>query len=127
MADIIFPGELPIDTIGQSRLPSNVDLAIWKGDAFEVIIQVTDSLGNPVPLTGMTPEAMIREDFSSPTVYSFTCTVQNSNEVRIYMPSATSKTIPAGDYVWNFQLVDTNSDVRTYLAGDVKVYAEVDV
>ena len=44
----------------------------------------------------------------------------------MYMSSAVSDLITPGDYVWNFQITAPNGDVRTYLAGDVKVYAQVD-
>lgn len=127
MADIIFPDEVPIDTLGASQLPSNVDIAFWKGDVQEYIIDMKNEDGTPIILEGYEPSAVIRASFNSPTEYAFTCTVINTNQVRLYLPSTLSTTIPAGDYIWNFQLKQTSTeDVRTYLAGDVIVYAEVD-
>lgn len=126
MADIIFPGDQPSGVLGASNLPTNVDLAFWKGDAQEFIVKMTNELGVALVLTGYTPAAVLKESFNSPTSYSFTTTIQNGNEVRVYLPSSISKTIPAGSYVWNLQLTAPNGDVRTYLAGDVTVYAEVD-
>lgn len=132
MADIIFPGESPSSTLGATKLPSNVDLSIWKGDAQEYLIKLestnTDGTKSPIDLTGCTAQAVIRQDFSATTTYPFTCTVTNATggEVKVYLSSADSKNIPAGDYVWNFQITAANGDVRTYLAGDVKVHAEVD-
>ena len=126
MADIIFPGEAPSDTLGTTRLPNNVDLAFWRGDAQEFLVRMNNEDGTPIDLTGMTAQATIRANFSAPTQYNFTTTI-TGNEVRLYLPSSVSKTIPAGDYVWNFQLTTVaTGDVRTYLAGDVTVYAEVD-
>jgi hypothetical protein len=126
MADIIFPGEVPADTLGSTRLPNNVDLAFWKGDMQEFIIEMNNEDGTPVDLTGQTAQAVIKQSFTSSTVYPFTCTI-NANKVRLYLSSPISKTIPGGDYIWNFQLTTTaTGDVRTYLAGDVTVYAEVD-
>lgn len=126
MADVIFPGDTPIDNIGETKLPTNLDLSIWQGDAQEFIVQMTTEAGADIDLTGATAQAVIRASFSAPTQYAFTCTVQNTNEVRVYMSSAVSDTIPAGDYVWNFQITGGDGDVRTYLAGDVTVYAQVD-
>lgn len=126
MADIIFPGEAPSDTLGTTRLPNNVDLAFWRGDAQEFLVRMNNEDGTPIDLTGMTAQATIRASFSAPTQYDFETSITD-NEVRLYLPSAVSKTIPAGDYVWNFQLTTVaTGDVRTYLAGDVTVYAEVD-
>lgn len=127
MADIIFPGEAPADTLGTTRLPNNVDLAFWKGDVQEFIIDMKNEDLTPVDLTGLEPSAVIRASFTAPTSYEFEATVFDGNKVRLYLPSAVSKTIPAGDYIWNFQLETVaTGDVRTFLAGDVTVYAEVD-
>lgn len=101
-------------------------MAFWKGDSQEFIVKFTDDNGTPINLAGYLPAAVIKATFNSATSYVFTTTVQNTNEVRVYLSSAISKTIPAGDYIWNLQLTAPNSDVRTYLAGDVTVYAEVD-
>lgn len=126
MADIIFPGEATDGVIGSSRLPTNVDLEWWKGDAQEFFISLTNDQGEAIDLSGYTPSAVVKSSFNSLTSYAFTTTIQNTNQVRIYLSSATSKTIPAGDYIWNFQLTNPSGDVRTYLAGDVTVFAEVD-
>lgn len=128
MADLIFPGAAPSGTIGSTRLPDNLDLEIWKGDYQQFIIKMQNPDGTPINLTGYTAQAMIRASFTAPTSYPFTCTIggTGNNEVTLYMSSANCKLIPAGDYVWNFQLTYPNGDTRTYLAGDVKVYAEVD-
>lgn len=127
MADIIFPGDTPLESLGVNKLPNNVDLSIWKGDAQTYIINMQDGNGDPIDLGGYTPQAVIRQSFTAIDTYPFTCTVTGTNEVTLYLPSSVSKTIPSGDYIWNFQLTDSVSgDVRTYLAGDVTVYAEVD-
>lgn len=126
MADIIFPGEEPQENIGLSKLPGNADFSMWQGDSQDFTVKLNDSLGAPIPLTGFTAQATMRASFNAPTSYDFDCTIQNGNEVRIYMSSADSELVPAGDYIWNFQITNTAGDVRTYLAGDVKVYAQVD-
>jgi hypothetical protein len=106
---------------------TTLTLPLWKGDAQTYIIKLSAGDGTPIDLTGYTAQAVVRASFNAPLTYPFACTIMNTNEVRLYMSSAVSKSIPAGDYVWNFQLTDTvTNDVRTYLAGDVTVYAEVD-
>lgn len=126
MADIIFPGDTPQGMLGSSKLPTNLDLTIWQGDAQEFIVTLTAAEGAPINLSGCTAQAVIRGDFTAPIQYPFTCTIQNTNQVKVYMSSAMCATIAAGDYVWNFQITNGAGDVRTYLAGDVKVYAQVD-
>lgn len=126
MADIIFPDTTPDGVVGQTTLPANIDLAFWKGDAQEFVVRLTDVNAVPITLTGTTPAAAMKASFNSPTSYEFTTSVQNINEIRVYLPSSVSKTIPAGNYIWNLQITQANGDVRTYLAGDVTVYDEVD-
>lgn len=126
MADVIFPGQTPQGDLGQSSLPSNYDIVFWRGDAQTFILTWNDSSNNPVNLTGYTAKAAIKASFSSTTQYPFTCTIQNTNQVKMYMSTAVSSTIPAGTYVWDFKIVDSVSgDQHTYLAGDVVVYDEV--
>lgn len=126
MADLIFSDQPTVGVLGEEQLPQNVDMTLWKGDARTFIVRFKDEAGNALNLAGYTPLAVMKSSFNSPTPYNFTTTVQNGNEVKIYLPSTISKTIPAGDYIWNFQLTAPNGDVRTYLAGDVTVLAEVD-
>lgn len=126
MADIIFPGEAPVDNVGKNKLPSNMDLSIWQGDAQEFIISLTSETGTPINLAGCTASALIRQSIGAPTSYAFTCTIEGTNNVRVKMTSAVCKTIMPGSYVWNFQITAADGSVRTYLAGDVTVYAEVD-
>lgn len=126
MADIIFPDTTPDGVVGQTTLPTNVDLAFWKGDALEFVVRLTDENAVPIPLAGTTPAAVMKASFNSPTPYEFTTSIQNINEIRVYLPSSVSKTVPAGNYIWNLQITQANGDVRTYLAGDVTVYDEVD-
>lgn len=125
MADIIFPGATPAVSLGSTWLPQNVDLTIWRGDKQEYVVAFTDNNGNPVDLTGQVPKAQIKQNYSSVTSYNFTCTIQNSNQVKIYLSTALSETLVPGDYIWDFQLTDVSGDVRTYLAGDVSVLGEV--
>jgi hypothetical protein len=127
MADIIFPGQTPSDTLGTTRLPNNVDMTFWRGDAQTYNIALTDASNNPIDLSGYTAKAAIRASFTAPTKYAWACTIHDTNQVTLYLSSAVSATITAGSYVWDFKLVETaTGDTRTYLAGDVTVYDEVD-
>lgn len=125
MADVIFPGQTPQGSLGVQSLPGNMDLSIWRGDAQTFVVALTDAANQPISLAGRTAAAVIRATSTSTTKYAFTCTIQNSNQVKLYMSSAVSSTIPAGSYIWSFETTDATGDVRTYLAGDVIVYDEV--
>jgi hypothetical protein len=128
MADLIYPGESPQADIGLTRLPENVDFSMWQGDKQDFLIVMTNEDDTPIDLTDFTAEAVIRASFTAVETYDFECTIQgvDNNEIYIYMGSDITDTIPAGDYVWNLQITDSNGDVRTLLAGDVRVLAQVD-
>ena len=111
--------------LGSTQLPSNVDLAIWQGDAQLFGIELAGAGGAEIDLTGLVPSAVIRKDFSATTSYPFVCTLDGSR-IKLYLSSATTKAMEAGSYIWNLQMTSSNGDVRTYIAGDVTVYAEVD-
>lgn len=126
MADIIFPGDIPSDDLGTTRLPNNVDMVFWRGDSQTYVIALTAEDGAAIDLTGFTAKAAIKAGFDATTKYDWTCTI-TGNSITLYLPSSVSSTIPAGSYVWDFKLVDSvTHDQRTYLAGDVTIYDEVD-
>jgi len=127
MADIVRPGETAGGPLNAGALPQNYDLAIYKGDAVEIYVTVKDNAGVPVVLTGYTPKAQMKVDYSSVTATAdFTCTLTGTTgQVKIYLSSTISSTLPVGSFIWDFQLKAPNNDVRTYLTGDVTVYPEV--
>lgn len=128
MADIIFPGQVPEDDLGVTRLPNNVDMVFWRGDSQTYILVLTADDGTPIDLSGYNAKASMKAGFDATTKYDFTCTVDPNvtGKVTVYLPSSVSSTIPAGSYVWDFKLVEKVShDQRTYLAGDITVYDEV--
>lgn len=126
MADIIFPGQVPDGTLGNDRLPANMDLLLWQGDAQTYIINLAAEDGSPIDLTGYTTRGTIRASFTDPVKYSFACTHTDTNQITLYLSSTVSASLTPGSYVWEFQVQAPNGDVRTYLAGDVTVFAEVD-
>jgi hypothetical protein len=99
---------------------------IWQGDAQRYAIALTGAGNVAADLSGVTASAVIRENYTAPASYAFTCTV-SGNVVSLYLSSTVTKSMPAGSYVWNLQVADNaTGDVRTYMAGDVTVLPEVD-
>lgn len=126
MADIVYPGQTAGGPLNSGAMPSNHDLAIYKGDYVELFVTVKDSLGVAVNLTGTTPKAQLKSDYEDATPIDFVCTLTGvTGQVKIFLSSATCSTLEPGTYIWDFQITDTTSKTRTYLAGDVVVYNEV--
>lgn len=118
MPDLIFPGQLPSGNINQG-LPANYDLALWQGDAVKFTLAFTNTDGTAMDLSTWTAAASMRANFSSETLYDFSCSVSDATggKVLVYLPSSTSKTIPAGGYVWSFEMTDSAGTFARSLPG----------
>lgn len=127
MADIVYPGQTPGGTLGVDFLPSNFDLVLYKGDYFPLRVTLKDPVTTlPIDLTGYTAAAQIRTDFEDPIAYDFEVAITPGiGQVDLLLSSATSETIPAGSYVWDFEVTDPSGNVRTYITGDVQMLNEV--
>jgi hypothetical protein len=125
MADIVFPGQLS-GVLGRESLPSNYDLELYRGDYFSTSVVLKDSTGAVLNLTGYTAECSIRQTFSSTEAFTATCNITaGEGRIDILFPSSVTSDIVAGDYIWDFQVTNPDGNVKTYLAGDVRVYDEV--
>lgn len=127
MADIVYPGQTPGGTLGADFLPSNFDLVLYKGDYFPLRVTLKDSAGiAPLDLTGYTAAAQIRSDFDDTVFYAFDVTITPLiGQIDLLLTSDTSELIPAGSYVWDFEVTDPSGQTRTYITGDVQMLAEV--
>lgn len=125
MADVVFPGS-PAGLLGAESLPSNFDLVLYKGDYFSTSVVIKDSTDSPLNLTGYTANCSIKASYSASSSFDATCTITAlEGKVDILFPSTVTDGIAAGSYVWDFQVVNPDGNVRTYIAGDVKIYDEV--
>jgi hypothetical protein len=129
MADLVFPGLDPDATVLNSdAMPENVDMVIYKGDYVDVLVTVNVSVGVPMDLSGYTAAASLKIDYEDVAPVDFTCTIVgdgSAGQVRIYLPTTASSTLVAGDYIWDFELINGDGDARTYMTGDVTVHPEV--
>jgi hypothetical protein len=127
MADIVYPGQTAVGALNATALPTNTDLVLYKGDYVEIFMTLKDSAGNPINLTGYTPKAQLKADYTDRAPVNFTCTFTNAagGVARIFLPSSVTSELLPGSYVWDFQITDGSGNTRTYLAGDVTIYNEV--
>lgn len=125
MADIVFPGETGT-VLNSASLPANHDLVIYKGDYVEIFVTVKDASGVPVTLTGSSPKAQLKSDYSDMMPIDFTATLTGTpGEVSLVLSSAVTSTLLPGSYIWDFQVTSATGQTRTYIAGDVTVINEV--
>lgn len=125
MADIVYPGETAGGPLNADAMPANQNLKIYQGDYVEILFTLKDGAGVPMSLAGYTPKAQIKPSYDGSVAAEFDCTLPGATGVvRIFLSSATSTLLEAGDYIWDFQLTNAGG-TRTYLAGDVVVLPQV--
>ena len=125
MADIVFPGQ-NAGVLNSTALPANHDLVIYKGDTFELLVNIKDVGGNAIDVTGSTPKAVLKTDYTDrmPTAFTIAETAV-PGQVLVSLTAAQTKGLLPGSYIWDLQVTYASGLVRTYIAGDVTVLNEV--
>ena len=100
------------------------NLSVDQGTTFSVEIDVTDSAGDALDLTGYTVEGQIRKTYTSSTSTSFTSSVYNANggTVKIELSATTTNGMKAGRYVYDVEITKTaTSEVTRIVEGQIEV------
>jgi len=125
--DIVFPGQPVEGTIGESNLPSNYDIVLYRGDYLEYFLELQDDAGT-LNLTGYVPSMELKTAYDEPTgieVPTSVVQVDGVNNIRIYFPSTLSRSLTGDFYIYDLQLSNATGDSRTFLTGDIKILSQV--
>lgn len=108
-------------------MPAQLDLDIYRGDSMRMQLKlsdVVDGVTQPSDLTGVVAKAEIRDRPAGNTVIPLTVTIELPNIINVFLPPYESiKLPPAG--VWDLQLTYASGEVKTPVAGQVQVTADV--
>jgi hypothetical protein len=109
-------------TVGE--LPERIDLVLYQGDCFTMVLIVFDADGLPADLSGAVAKSQIRLTPPHPDVLaSFVCAV-TANEVELYLSHPESTGLPVRA-VWDCQITLPDGCVQTLCFGNVTVQPEV--
>lgn len=98
------------------------NINIDQGATFQTAINVTNDNEVAVNLTGYSAAAQMRKHYTSSNAYSFTATISPVlGIVTIAMTANTTNNLPAGRYVYDCELTDTNGAVVRLVEGIVTV------
>jgi hypothetical protein len=114
-----FPGEAAVI----ERLPLQVDLILYGGDDFAMILAVTQPNGDPADLSTATVRSQIRATPSrtSPVLAEFTPAL-DTGLVTLHLAAAAAEELPEST-VYDVKL---DSDVTgTLIAGNIQMYPHV--
>ena len=102
------------------------NLIVDQGADFVTSITVTDDNGEVIDLTGYTGAAQMRKHYTSVTYYSFTVDITaNHGEVTLSLTANSSNNIPAGRYVYDCELTDSNGKKSRLVEGIVTITPQV--
>ena len=110
---------------------STYDMYSDQGSDFDTVITYTDDSDVLVNLTGCTARMQVRQFSSSPNA-RLTLTSSSgitlggaAGTIRVQISSEALSAVPAGQYAYDIELVDTSSKVLKILSGPFVVNAEV--
>jgi hypothetical protein len=110
-----------------AALPVEVDLALYKGDDFDMTVTVTDPDGAPSDLGGCQLLAQIRSSpQSDPPVGEFSASLDpaDSSIIHLALPHSASVLLPP-KAVYDCQVTDPGGRVSTLVAGTITTVPEV--
>lgn len=107
-------------------LPARVDLVIYQGDDFHLLITVDTAVAG-IDLTLCTPKAEIRSSAGSPDlVATFTASILDPVTIALHLPSTESVKLTA-NAAWDVQITDAIGADSTLAYGTVAVTRQVTV
>jgi len=107
-------------------MATRVNILIDQGTDFTTSVNLTDSNGAQLDLTGMTAASQIRKTHSSSNATSFsTSLANNTGTLTLSLNNSVTSSLSAGRYVYDVELTDSSSVVSRILEGIVTVTPEV--
>ena len=102
------------------------NLVIDQGSTFSADIDVTDSVGDPLDLTGYSVAGQIRKSYASSTAVDFSGSVYSATNgtVRIQLSATQTNAMKAGRYVYDVEIDNVSLTIRI-VEGQVEVRPRV--
>ena len=100
------------------------NLVIDQGASFKADIDVSDSDGDALNLTGYTTAGQMRKTYASTTATDFSASVQSATNgtVRISLSAVQTNALKAGRYVYDVEIKKTStSEVTRVVEGQIEV------
>lgn len=102
------------------------NLIIDQGADYSTTINVTDDDDTVIDLTGYTGAAQMRKHYTSVTFYAFDVSINGPlGIVTLSMAANSTNNIPAGRYVYDCELTDTQGKTSRLVEGIVTITPNV--
>ena len=99
------------------------NLTVDQGADFSALVDITDSTGNILNLTGYTVAAQMRKTYGSSTATNFTGSVSNATQgkVSVSLTAVQTNALVAGRYVYDVEITSAGGTVTRVVEGQVEV------
>lgn len=103
------------------------ELVIEQGATFSTTLNVEDTAGSAIDLTGYTAESQMRKSYysSSATTINAEVTGTSNGEVTISMTAPNTANVTAGRYVYDVKITSPSNEVTRVVEGIVTVLPSV--
>jgi hypothetical protein len=116
-------------------IPAHFPIALYQGDSFKLFFRVkvrdTEGVVDYQSLAGSTPKAQIRAtaDTTGTPMAEFTCTLANQTTTKggctIELSTSQTAGITAVSGVWDCEILYSDGEKKTFLAGPVTITKQV--
>ena len=107
-------------------MATRVNIVIDQGTDFETSIELTDTAGAQLDLTGMSAASQIRKTHTSSNSVAFTTALANATgTLSLSLNNSTTSSMSSGRYVYDVELTDSGGVISRILEGVVTVTPEV--
>ena len=107
-------------------MATRVNIIIDQGTDFSTTVNLTDSAGTNLNLTGFSAASQMRKTHSSSNSTAFTCTITTANStLTLALNNAVTAAMTPGRYVWDAELTASDGTISRILEGMVTVTPEV--
>lgn len=91
-------------------MAAKANLVIDQGSKFSITVTVTDVNGDILNLDNHTAATQFRKSYTTSTFYTIPSTISNptAGEISLEMSSANTNIVPAGRYVYDVEVYNTN-------------------
>ena len=103
------------------------NLTVDQGTDFTMSVDVTDTDGDALNLTGFTVAGQVRRSYFSTTAVNFTCAVSNATSgiITVSLSGTQSDAMKAGRYVYDVEITNAGGAKTRVLEGQLEIMPAV--
>ena len=103
------------------------NLTVDQGTDFTMSVDVTDTDGDALNLTGFSVAGQVRRSYFSTTAVNFTCAVSNATSgiITVSLSGTQSDAMKAGRYVYDVEITNSGGTKTRVLEGQLEIMPAV--